>query len=89
MLSMRLHRRNLSHIILKAVPGKSEQERTRLAEEITQNMRDVLHYDADSASVAIEEIKPQHWAEKVYILEILNSPEKLSKKPGYIMQKGN
>ena len=52
-------------------------------------MRDVLHYDADSASVAIEEIKPQHWAEKVYILEILNSPEKLSKKPGYIMQKGN
>ncbi|HKC00241.1 MAG TPA: tautomerase family protein [Terriglobales bacterium] len=80
---------NYAHIILKTVPGKSEQEKTRLAEEITQAVMDVLHYDADSVSVAIEEIKPQDWAEKVYIPEILNSPEKLYKKPGYTMQKGN
>ena len=67
------------------MPGKSEQEKTRLAEEITKDVMDVLHYDLESVSVAIEEIKPQDWAEKVYIPEILNSPEKLYKKPGYTM----
>jgi hypothetical protein len=41
--------------------------------------------DFSSVSVAIEEMKPQDWAEKVYTPEILNSPEKLYKKPGYTM----
>jgi 4-oxalocrotonate tautomerase len=31
---------------------------------------------------AIEEIKPEDWAEKVYRPDILNSPEKLYKEPG-------
>jgi 4-oxalocrotonate tautomerase len=34
-------------------------------------------------SVAIEEIKPEDWAEKVYKPDILDKPEKLYKKPGY------
>jgi hypothetical protein len=37
----------------------------------------------ESVSVAIEEIKPEDWAEKVYKPEILSNPEKLYKKPGY------
>ena len=36
-------------------------------------------------SVAIEEVKPQDWAEKVYKPDIVNSSEKLYKKPGYKM----
>jgi 4-oxalocrotonate tautomerase len=78
-------KKTMPHIIVKTVPGKSEQEKTRLAEEITKDVMDVLHYDAESVSVAIEEINPQDWAEKVYIPEILNNPEKLYKKPGYTM----
>jgi 4-oxalocrotonate tautomerase len=74
----------MPHVIVKLWPGKSEQEKTRLAEEITKDVMDVLHYGEESVSVAIEEIKPQDWAEKVYI-PILNSPEKLYKKPGYTM----
>ena len=73
----------MPHVIVKLWPGKSEQEKTRLAEEITEDVMDVLHYGEEAVSVAIEEIKPQDWAEKVYTPEILNSSEKLYKKPGY------
>jgi len=79
----------MPHVIVKLWPGKSEQEKTRLAEEITKDVMDVLHYGEEAVSVAIEEIKPQDWAEKVYTPEILNSPEKLYKKPGYTMCDGH
>jgi 4-oxalocrotonate tautomerase len=67
------------------VPGKSEQEKTRLAQEITKNVMDVLHYGEESVSLVIEEIKPQDWVQKVYTPEILNRSQNLYKKPGYTM----
>jgi len=75
----------MPHVIVKLCPGKSEEQKTRLAEEITKDVMDVLHYGEEPVSVAIEEIEPQDWAEKVYTPEILTSPEKLYKKPGYTM----
>jgi 4-oxalocrotonate tautomerase len=48
----------------------------------------ILHYGEEAVSVAIEEIERQDWAEKVYKPEILTSPEKLYKKPGYTVGKG-
>jgi 4-oxalocrotonate tautomerase len=38
---------------------------------------------ADAVSVAIEEIKPGDWTDKVYKTDILNGPGKLYKQPGY------
>jgi 4-oxalocrotonate tautomerase len=73
----------MPHIIVKLWPGKSEQQKTRLAEEIAKDVMDVLKYGEEAVSVAIEEVKPQDWAEKVYKPDILNNPEKLFKKPGY------
>jgi 4-oxalocrotonate tautomerase len=75
----------MPHIIVKLSPGKSEQQKTRLAEEIAKDVIDVLKYGEESVSVAIEEVRPQDWAEKVYRPDILNHPEKLYKKPGYTM----
>jgi 4-oxalocrotonate tautomerase len=46
---------------------------------------DVLKYGEEAISVAIEEVKPPDWAEKIYKRDILNNPEKLFKKPGYTM----
>jgi phenylpyruvate tautomerase PptA (4-oxalocrotonate tautomerase family) len=43
----------------------------------------VLNYGEESVSVSIEEIKLDDWKEKVYEEDILNSPGKLYKKPGY------
>jgi 4-oxalocrotonate tautomerase len=75
----------MPHVIVKLWPGKSEQQKIRLAEEIAKDVMNVLNYGEDSVSVAIEEVKSQDWAEKVYKPDILNNPEKLYKKPGYTM----
>jgi 4-oxalocrotonate tautomerase len=67
----------MPHVIVKLWPGKSEQQKTRLAEEITKDVMKVLNHGEESVSVAIEEIKPQDWAEKVYKPDIVENPEKL------------
>ena len=72
-------------VIVKLWPGKSEQQKSRLAEKITRDVMDVLRYGEESVSVAFEEISAQDWAEKVYKPEILNNADKLYKKPGYTM----
>jgi len=75
----------MPHVIVKLWPGKSEQQKTRLAEAITKDVMNTLHYGEESVSVAFEEIPAQEWAEKVYKPDILNHPAKLYKKPGYTM----
>jgi 4-oxalocrotonate tautomerase len=73
----------MPHVIVKLWPGKSQQQKVRLAEEIAKDVMDVLDYGEESVSVAIEEVQPQDWAEQVYKPDILNKPEQLYKKPGY------
>ena len=75
----------MPHVIVKLWPGKSEQQKTRLAEEIVKDVTKVLNYGEESVSVAFEEVEPQDWAEKVYLPDIVNNSEKLYKKPGYTM----
>jgi 4-oxalocrotonate tautomerase len=73
----------MPHVIVTLYPGRSEQQKARLAEEIVKDLVAIAKCEEKSVSVAIEEIKPEDWAEKVYRPDILNSPEKLYKKPGY------
>lgn len=73
----------MPHVIVKLWPGKSEQQKTRLAEAITKNVMDILHYGDESVSVAMEEIKPQDWVEKVYKPDIEKKWDTLYQKPGY------
>ena len=73
----------MPHVIVKLWPGKSEQQKTCLAEAITKNVMDILHYGDESVSVAIEEVKSQDWVEKVYKPDIQNKWDTLYKKPGY------
>ncbi|HEU5379845.1 MAG TPA: tautomerase family protein [Ktedonobacteraceae bacterium] len=75
----------MPHVIVKLWPGKSEEQKTRLAEAVTQDVMRILNYGEESVSVALEEIKPQDWAEQVYTPDIVNNSEKLYKKPGYTM----
>jgi 4-oxalocrotonate tautomerase len=75
----------MPHVIVKLWPGKSEQQKIRLAEEIAKDVMDVSNYGKGSVSIAIEEVKPQDGAEKVYKSEIVNNSDKLYKKPGYTM----
>jgi 4-oxalocrotonate tautomerase len=73
------------HVIVKLYPGRSEQQKVRLAEQIVKDVVSIIKCGEESVSVAIEEIKPEDWAEKVYKPDILNTPGKLYKKPGYSM----
>ena len=73
----------MPHVIVKLWPGKSEQQKTRLAEAITKEVMEILHYGEESVSVAMEEIKSKDWVEKVYKPEVKNKCDTLYKKPGY------
>ena len=68
---------------MKLWPGKSEQQKKTLADAITKDIMEILHYGEESVSVAMEEVKPDEWVEKVYRPEIKNSRDKLYMKPGY------
>jgi 4-oxalocrotonate tautomerase len=81
----RAKEKTMPHVIVKLWPGKSEQQKIRLAEEIAKDVMDILNYGQESVSVALEEVEPQDWAEKVYKPDIVNGSEKLYKKPGYTM----
>ncbi len=71
------------YVIVKLWPGKSEQQKIRLAEEIVKDVMSALNCGEESVSVVIEEVKPPDWAETVYKPDILNNPEKLFQKPGH------
>jgi quercetin dioxygenase-like cupin family protein/acetyl esterase/lipase/phenylpyruvate tautomerase PptA (4-oxalocrotonate tautomerase family) len=45
---------------------KFEQQKARLAEAITKDIMEILNYADKSVSVAMEEIEPNEWVEKVY-----------------------
>ena len=75
----------MPHVIVKLWPGKSEQQKVRLAEKIVEDVTKVLNYGEESVSVAFEEVEPHDWAEKVYKPDIVRNSERLYKKPGYTM----
>ncbi len=73
----------MPHVSVKLYPGRSQQQKTQLAEQIVKDVVAIMKCQEESVSVAMEEIQPQDWAEKVYKQDILGNWEKLYKKPGY------
>jgi len=63
--------------------GRSNEQKTRLAEEITRAVMKVTGNQEQSVLVSIEDVQPSDWTEKVYKTDILNNWDKLYKKPGY------
>jgi 4-oxalocrotonate tautomerase len=72
----------MPHVHIKIV-GKSEEEKTRLAEEITKAVMNAVQAKEDNISISIEDVKKEEWVEKVYKPDILGHPDRLYKKPGY------
>ena len=73
----------MPHVIVKMYPGRSEQQKSRLAEEIVKDVTSIMKCGEESVSVTIEDITPSSWAEKVYKPDILGKSDKLYKRPGY------
>ena len=73
----------MPHIIVKLYPGRSEQQKKQLADEIVKDVVTIAGCNKSAVSVAFEEINSDKWAEKVYRPDIMNCPGTLYKKPGY------
>lgn len=73
----------MPHVIVKMYAGRSESDKARLADAITQAVMQTLGYGEESVSVALEDVEPRDWRAKVYEPDIVAKPETLYKKPGY------
>lgn len=76
----------MPHIIVKLWKGKSETQKKKLAEALTNAAISVIGYDESSFCVAIEDVEPNDWKEKVYQPDIIEQKNKLYKSPGYEME---
>jgi 4-oxalocrotonate tautomerase len=75
----------MPHVIVKLWPGKSEEQKARLAEAIAKNVMESLQCGEESVSVAMDEVESRNWAEQVYKPDIQDKWGTLYKKPGYKM----
>jgi len=75
----------MPHVIVKLWPGKSEQQKERLADAIARSVMEVLNYGEESVSVGFEEVRARDWKDQVYQPDIQDKWEKLYKRPGYEM----
>jgi len=73
----------MPHVIVKLYPGRSEEQKIKLADEIVKDVVAIAQSDEKSVSVSFEEIEKENWAEKVYKPDILNGKGRLYKEPGY------
>ena len=73
----------MPHVIVKLYPGRSEEQKKKLANEIAKDVVAIAKCEERSVSVAFEEIEKEDWAEKVYKPYILNGKVSLYKEPGY------
>ncbi|MBL7077327.1 MAG: tautomerase family protein [Kiritimatiellae bacterium] len=73
----------MPHVVVKMYPGRSEDVKARMAEAITRDIVDIAACGEEWVSVAIEEVDPAEWPEKVYRPEILDRPDSIYKQPGY------
>jgi 4-oxalocrotonate tautomerase len=73
----------MPHVIIKIYPGQSEQQKARIAEEVTKAIMATTGKGEATVSVGIEDVQPDNWVEAVYRPDILGKPGTLYKRPGY------
>ena len=73
----------MPHIIVKMLSGRSDEQKTRLAKEITKVVMNITGNQEQAVSVSIEDVDQKDWTEKVYRADIIPNWHKLYKKPGY------
>jgi len=73
----------MPHVVVKLVPGSSEEQKNQLAEEIVKDVMRILNRKEEVVSVALEEVDPKDWTDRVYIPDIRGKWNTLYKKPGY------
>jgi 4-oxalocrotonate tautomerase len=75
--------KTMPHVSIKMFPGRSEEQKARLAEEVTKAVMKAIGCPDSSLSVTIEDVAPDRRTETVYNPEIRDKPASIYKKPGY------
>jgi 4-oxalocrotonate tautomerase len=73
----------MPHLILKMQTGRSEDQKKRIAEELTKVVMTYATCTEDAVSVSIEDVDASDWVETVYKPDIMGKAGSLYKKPGY------
>ena len=73
----------MPHVIVKLYPGRTEEQKNRLTEEIVRSVVSVAGCSEDAVSVGFEEVPPEQWVERVFNPDIVAKRETLYKQPGY------
>ena len=73
----------MPHVIVKLYAGRTEQQKMKLAEAVTNAVMATANCSEDAVSVCIEDVAPNDWTEKVYKPDIIGNSARLYKKPGY------
>ena len=73
----------MPHVSIKMYPGRTEEQKIKLSNEIVKDVVAITKCNARSVSVSIEEVEEEEWAEKVYQPDILKKKDVLYKEPGY------
>lgn len=73
----------MPHVLIKLLSGRSDQQKTKIAEEVTKAIMATASCSESAVSVSIQDIQPEAWTETVYKPDILGCPGTLFKKPGY------
>ena len=76
-------RKTMPHIIVKLYPGRSEEQKKQLANEIVKDVVEIAKCEEKVVSVAFEEIDKNDWPERVYKPDIMQKKENLYIEPGY------
>jgi 4-oxalocrotonate tautomerase len=73
----------MPHVIVRLLSGRSEEQKSRIAEEVTKAVMTGANCAEASVSVSIEDVQPERWTEDVYKPDIIGNWDRLYKKPGY------
>jgi 4-oxalocrotonate tautomerase len=73
----------MPHVIIKLAQGRSDEQKTKLAEAVTKVVMEGARVPEAAVSVAIEDIEPERWTDDVYRPDIQGRWKQLYKKPGY------
>ncbi len=73
----------MPHVEIKCFPGRTEEVKTKCAEEVAKAIAETMGCDVSSVSIAIKEIDKDDWKSKVWDTLIAPEKDSLYKKPGY------
>jgi 4-oxalocrotonate tautomerase len=73
----------MPHVIVKLHSGRTEQQKARLAEEVTKAVMAGANCGEEAVSVSIEDVEPADWVEAVYKPDMAGNWDRVYKKPGY------